>query len=77
MVAGGENLDKCCCKNGRTLRVSYRVGGPVPKKYVVVDRCVMNNNFLLLLKSVKVIVKTRNLHQDFLITNALTQVQIP
>ena len=34
--------------------------GSVPKKYVGVDRCVMNINFLLMLKSVKVKFKTQN-----------------
>jgi hypothetical protein len=42
--------------------------GSVPKKYVGVDRCVMNINFLLMLKSVKLSLKhktsPRGLDQD-------------
>ena len=34
------------------------VGGPVPKRYVGVNRLVMNINFLVMLKSVKVDIKT-------------------
>jgi hypothetical protein len=40
------------------------VGGSVPKKYVGMYRCVVSFNFCIMLKGLKVNVKTKNLHMS-------------
>jgi hypothetical protein len=49
-------------KVGTVSRFFWDDRGSVPKKYVVVYRCVMNFNFFLMLKSVKLMLKQRTSH---------------
>ncbi len=63
-----ENDEKCCCKNGTILRVCGRVWGSVPKKYVGMDRFVVNIHFWLMLKRLKINVTTGNLFEKLLET---------
>ena len=60
-VADKSIFSERCGKFGTSLRVFWYHRGPVPKKYVGVERCVVSINFWIMLKSRKVNVKTRNL----------------
>jgi hypothetical protein len=55
-----ENDGKWCCKKGTSLRGFHTVGGSVPKKHVGMYRYVVNINFCIMLKGLKVNVKTEN-----------------